>query len=139
MKRPAIVSFVEDGWRSARAFTIDVVRAHENVEVVHYIRERVDPEVLRMITPYPRTRLVPIARPWFKIARWSLLLWGGITRRWRLVIVDNERAREALARRAARRHLPVLEAEERYQQLVYRWNDEAMDLAGALKKTRELF
>lgn len=137
MKRPPLVmSFVEDGWRSARVLSLALVQ-QGGYRVTHLIRGRVDPAVLRMITPCPGMRLVPIERVWFKVVRWLALVWALARRRAALLLVDSERTFCYVQPFARRWGVPVVLAEERFQQLLYRWDGQPLDASDVLRRLRE--
>ena len=135
MNPPLIVSFVEDGWRSARVLSLALVQ-QEGCRVTHYIKGRVDPSVLRIIVPYPEMQLVPVERLWFKVARRLVLVWGLARKRIALLLVDNERTFRQMFPLAQRWGVPVVLAEERWQQLFYRWNGAPLDMPAVLQHVR---
>ena len=137
MSRPRyVLSFVEDGWRSARVLSIALVQ-EARVCVVHFIKGRVDPAVLRMVTPYPGMRIVPIERLWFKVVRWLTLIAGLASRRVALILVDNDRTWRFVQPAARRWGVPVVLADERYQQLLYQWNGESIEASAVVQHLRE--
>ena len=138
MSRPRVVlSFVEDGWQSARMLSIALVR-ELGLETRHYIKGRVDPCVLEMVTPYAGMRLISIPRRWFPMVCWWLLVWGCLRRRWCLIVVDRQRTHRWAQRVAQRWPTPVIEAAEQFQRLVYRWNHEWLELPAVIQRLQEI-
>ena len=136
MSRPRIVlSFVEDGWQSARTLSVALVR-ELGLDVRHVLKGAVATDVTAMITPYPGMRIIPVPRARFWVVARALLIAGCLRQRVRAVVVDNPRARHWAGRIVRPWRVPVIEAGEQFQQLVYRWNDESLDGASLLGRFR---
>ena len=131
-----VLSLVEDGWQSARMLSIALV-SQLGLETRHYIKGRVDPAVLEMITPYAGIHLVSIPRRWFPVVCWWLLLWGCLRHRWRLIVVDRQRTHRWAQWVAQRWPLPIIEATEQFQRLAYQWNHESLELPAVIRRLQE--
>lgn len=131
-QRPVVLSFVEDGWESARMLAIGGVEQC-GWRVRHLIKGTVAPEVLAMVTPYPGMSLVSIPRAWFRVVVGCVLLCRLMARRLSFVIVDNPRTRGWVSWCARRWQVPVVEAQERFRQLRYLCGQQVVDRETALR------
>ena len=132
MSRTHIISLVERGWQSARVLSIALVTQTE-CHVTHYLKGRVAPEALAMITPYQRMRIHSIPRWAFRLAAGGVLLGGALRGTLRLVVVDHVRTRQQVRWFLRWWGIPVIEAEI-VQQLRYRWDGEHCDVHEVLQR-----
>ena len=90
------ISLVEKGWPGVRQLSIPLAR--RGIAVRHLVRGALAREVLEVITPQPGMTIRGIAPRWYRLAAWLELL--GASRRGglRLVLVDNEKAADWVAR-----------------------------------------
>jgi hypothetical protein len=89
-RRRVVLSFVERGWQAAREWSLGEER--QGAAVVHLIKGWLDAEVLALIRPAARVRLVRIPRRWFWPVAWGWVAWGLCSGTLRTILVDNERS-----------------------------------------------
>ena len=90
------ISLVEKGWGGARRLSIRLSR--QGVPVRHLIRGRLPSEVLAVIQPYDGVTLRGIPRAWFKVVAWVELCRAGRRGAVAMVMVDNQRTAQWMAR-----------------------------------------
>ena len=83
------LSVVERGWRGARECSLAL--AGRGIPVTHLIRGIVRPEFRAVIRPHTHVRLIDLPRAFYAVVLWPSLIVGGVLRRIRWVLVDNER------------------------------------------------
>ena len=84
-----VLSVVERGWRGARECSLAL--AQRGIPVTHLIRGIVRPEFRAVIRPHAHVRLIDVPRACYAVVLWPSLIVGGVLRRIRWVLVDNER------------------------------------------------
>ena len=99
-RAPHLVCGVEDGWRGVREFSLAAAR--EGLGVVVLIRDRLEPEVLALITTPPQMRVSAVSRTWFRVRLVWEVLRAAVGGRLRWVIVTRARTRRWLTPVAAR-------------------------------------
>lgn len=128
-----LLSLVEDGWRSARVLSLAAAQRGQH-PVLHLVKGEVAPDVLRMITPYPGTRIQPIARRWFRVVSWCMVLLGLVRQRWHAIVVDNHRTYAWVQTLARWQGVPVVLACEAFHELTYEWESASLSLEAALRR-----
>ncbi len=83
------LSLVEKGWSGARRLSIEL--SGTGIEVRHLSRGRIAPEIVAVITPYPKISIRGIPVRWYRIAAWWTLLSWQFRPSLQAVIVDNAR------------------------------------------------
>lgn len=88
-RRGSVLSLVERGWRGARECSIAL--SARGIPVTHVIKGSLAREVRGMIQPHPGVGVCHLPRPVFRVCLWFLLVVQAVRRRFRWVLIDNER------------------------------------------------
>ncbi len=90
------VSLVEKGWAGARCLSVEL--SERGTRVRHLVRGTIPKEILSVITPHPGIQIQGIPVRLYRPAVWAALLLEQLLGRLRLVIVDNPKTAEWVAR-----------------------------------------
>ncbi len=90
------ISLVEKGWAGAR--WLSIILAKEGTPVHHLVKGRLPNQVLRIITPYPRITLHGIPPKAHRVAAFLILALGQVPGTVGMVIVDNSKTAQWVAR-----------------------------------------
>ncbi len=132
--KPRVISFVEDGWESARMLSLAVAR-ELGWPVDHYIKGGVAPDVVALMSPQDGVRIRPLARPWFRGAAWGLLARAALSRHPTFIVVDNERMRHRA--RSVTRNARVIFAREQFRHLTYEYDGVSFTREALIERFRQ--
>ncbi len=85
-----MLSLVERGWSGARTCSLDLAGV-KDIQVIHLVRGRLDPQTRAMITPYAHIRIEDAPKRWYAVWLFAVLLREIVTGQLRWVVIDHER------------------------------------------------